>query len=389
MSKTLSEILDSSEIKILDLLFWLVDLIRKNLLILIGVSLIFGCYGFLLYKTEPKFYEASSTFISTISAESRQRSSGGLSALLGVDFEVVGGGEASSFYDPNLFPLIISSQPFLLDLSNEKFFFNEFDTTLSLAQYFILHKEPKGLKRVLGKFRKKDQISRIELRQRTEEIKALTEFNISNYIQDSVRIIDINGTQMLGVQSLLGRIRITPNGRFISITTKMPESRVSAELNVVVLKKLMDLASIYETRKERKNLVFLKKRTITARKKFEEIQSDLAVFLDANQGVISEVAKLQEDNLRAEYQIHSSIYNSLANQLETSRLELEDKMPSYSMFQPVYEPLSAGSNATLSIVLAWILIGVGVATFITIIRVIVKNDMIKGFINITKSGSKK
>lgn len=367
-SRNVKEILASEEISLLDL-FSLFLLRKKFMLATVAVFLFLGI---LIALTSPLEFEAEAKILSEDSDFVNSSLSGlsGLAGLAGISLppNTAQGGTLNT----DMYPTIIASEPFLMDLMEEKFYFQSKGEEMSLYTYFSKERPGhifttsfnfiKGLpSRFFSVFEKKQEwdIPENEL------------LNDSTSLNDSPRIIRISNEQRYVMNQLTSRINIETTGRITSLKVKMPEPYLSAELNTIVLKKVVDYVVAYKTDKQQQNLEFIQERTKEAENKFRASQLRLASFRDANQGIITQTARTKEEQLQAENNLAFSLYNSLSQQLEQTRIQLKKETPIFTEFQPVAIPLSKAEPRIPKILAIYTILGVvvgGMVIFVTVVR---------------------
>ena len=158
----------------------------------------------------------------------------------------------------------------------------------------------------------------------------------------------------------------------IIMKVKMPEPYVSAEMNTLVLNKVVDYVVAYKTDKQRQNLEFIQERAKEAEQRFKESQLRLATFIDSNQGLVTATARTREQQLQAEFDLTFNIYSAMAQELEQTKIQLKKETPLFSDFEPVTVPLTKSEPSVPGIIIKYIVLG-GVFGFLVIFASIVKS----------------
>ncbi|WP_339813398.1 Wzz/FepE/Etk N-terminal domain-containing protein [uncultured Imperialibacter sp.] len=370
-SKSAKEIFSEEEISLLDLVRLFTD--RKTFMF---VSLgVFFLIGVLIVITSPVEYEAEVQILSEDNSSGRSGLSGlgGLAGLAGISLPESG---AAQGLGPAMYPTIVSSQPFLLGLMDERFYFQEKAAELSLFEYFseerpghIFTKTFDLLIGFPGRF--------FSLFEKKKEW-ALPEdvVPIARFQKDSVAdlkalpILSISRNQEYVMKELASRITIEPVGKIITIKVKMPEPYIAAQLNNIVRMKIIDYVTGYKTDKQRQNLEFVEERAKEAEDKFKSAQLRLASFRDSNQGMVTQTARTKEEQLQAEYSLAFSIYSKLAQELEQKKIQLKDESPIFTEFQPVSVPFKNSDPNVAKILTIYIALGIlvgGIIVFFSIV----------------------
>lgn len=336
----------------------------------------FFCLGILIAVTSPYEYESEAQILSE-SSESSGASLGGLAGLAGLAGISLPSGSQADGLSADMYPSIVSSEPFLLDLMEEKFFFQEKGQEMTLFEYFseerpghLFSKTFDFLRGIPGRF-----FSMLEKKKEWEIPAASLSTDTANAIVSRPKIVNVSREQKYVISQLSNRIQIESQGKIISLKIKMPEPYVSAELNTIVLEKVVDYLVQYKTDKQRENLSFVEERTKEAEAKFKEAQLRLASFRDANQGIVSQTAKTKEEQLLAEYNLAFNIYSGLAQQLEQTRIQLKKETPIFTEFEPVTIPLDKAEPKIPKLIFLYTALGFvigGLLVIASIIKALVK-----------------
>lgn len=334
--KSVREVFAGEEIALTDLF----DLFRRRRKILFISTSIFLIIGILVASTSPLEYEAEAQILSE-EGGTQNTTLGGLAGLAGLaGIALPQGSNQTLALSPDMYPTIASSQPFLMNLMEERFYFQEKNREMTLFEYFseersghIFTKSFNFLRSIPARFfalfeRKKEWKIPERIRSQTDSIDVA-----------KPRIISLTHEQRYVMGQLEPRIDIEAKGKIITVKVKMPEPYLSAELNTVVLKNVIDYVTRYKTEKQKNNLSFIEDRTKEAEEKFKQSQLRLAIFKDSNQGVVTQTALTREEQLQAELNLAFNLYNTLAQELEQTRIRLKKETPLFTEFEPVTVPL--------------------------------------------------
>lgn len=363
------------EISLLDLLRLFTER-KRHIYITVGI---FFVIGVVIATTSPVEYKTEAQVLSESGGASSGSSLGGLSGLAGlagIQLPSTGQGDGAGL-SPDMYPTIVESSPFLLDLMKEEFFFQEKNQELSLFEYFSSSQRGHAFSKIFGflkgipgrffsLFEKKDKEWSIP------QSSELAEDSASESIGNKkLQIVSISNEQKFVMSELVSRIEIQAEGRIINVIVKMPEPYISAQLNNIVLQKVIEYVVAYKTEKQRQNLEFITERTKEAEEKFEKAQLRLAAFRDANQGIVTQTARTKEERLQADFSLASSIYNGLAQQLEQTKIQLKKDTPLFTEFEPVSVPLSKSEPSVPRILILYTFLGVffgGLVIVVSIFR---------------------
>jgi hypothetical protein len=343
----IEKIINRGEISLLEILYFFLSYIR----VMAVVGLIFAVFGIIVSSTNHKYYTSVSKIIPENAA--KIQSSPGLENLQ--DLVAGGSGEASfeGSFGPESFAFIANSQPFLLELMKKELYFNTYGKKMSLFDFFLIHDERNLSSKIFGFIYGLP----IKFFYWVSSIGQDSSSSGSTVEPEADTLYRLTSEELSVMTLLSNRIHIENEG-YIKIEVDMPEPEVSAAFNEIVLQELIEFVTEAQTRKQRQNLQFIQNKVDTARRNFENAQVKLAQFRDANQGLMLAKMRTQEERLVTDYNLYFNIYNSLAIQLETSKIELQEKTPMFTIFEPVYVPLQASGGFSVGTVIRFAMIGV-------------------------------
>lgn len=291
------------------------------------------------------------TYSELISLESSNSSTGlsklgGLAGLAGIDLGGSPTGLSSAIY-----PEVVESVPFKLQLLDSVLYFSELDTQLTIRDYFVYEYFPTWDMSV-----KKYTIGLPKLILRF--FRSETNTPQLNFIKENdVYFLGVN--DKIGILGLDERVEITvlSDIGIIGITTLMPDPVAAAELNRVVLRMLKQYVTDFKLNKARENLEFIEKSYELAKVKFEKAQVDLAEFNDRNRNVVTSTARIENRNLENKYNIAFNIFSSVSSQLEQAKISLNEETPVFAILDPVVAPTSESEPNAPIILIASTLLG--------------------------------
>lgn len=354
---------EDSEEKKVDLVE-LVQHVWRERLFIAKVAGVFAAIGLLIALLSPVEYETGATLM----PEAQQQGMAGslieqYGGLLGM-----GGGSMSIDQDatisPQLYPQIIRSLPFQLELLNKSVAFATYDTTATVHDFFDEIHSPSvfsyisaytvGLPwKIKGLFTGND-----ELKQPLPE----------GFQADSV--VSVSKAQLRIIENMRERITVTldEETNTIDLNVVMPDPNAAAELGKESINLIKEYVTLYRTRKAQEDLEYAENQLQDSRERFEDTQNRLAEFRDSNMNLATAKAQTQEERLLSEYELAFNVYNSLAQQVEQSKLKVQEQTPVVSILQPVQMPIDKSSPQRTFILLASIFLGVAFATAFSLLR---------------------
>lgn len=276
--------------------------------------------------------------------------------MLGISGGVTNSSETISV---DLYPEIVESTPYQLELIQEELYFAEYDTTVSLFTYYHEIREPPFFDRA-GTFLWNMTFGL------PGTIKGLFSSNSSerpdvNFeaYKEKEGPFDLDGriSQVINFTSGLISVEQQPQTGFILISAELPDAVASAQLVKAVKKQLTEYVTEYRTEKVMADLKYIRVQYNTAKERFQQAQDSLASFRDRNMNLATARAQTQEQRLQAEYDLRFQVYNSLAQRLEQSKLKVQEETPVFSTLEPVKIPGAPSSPNATRILLGSIFLG--------------------------------
>jgi uncharacterized protein involved in exopolysaccharide biosynthesis len=291
--------------------------------------------GVLVAVFSPKEYVSSATLMPEYSNYSQS----GASSLLKQYGGLLGLGGRSYISSSNalrveIYPNIVNSYEFQRKIANASFYFLAYDTTVALNEYYLNVREPSLLSTVSSfVFGIPAQIVGVFT---TEEN------GIPSIPSQNISFVTLTEEEEKLLQFLRENVnaRLDEETGFISVSARMEDPLVAAQVASFAIRELTNYLIDYRTKKLKTDLVYTKEQLVKAELRFEEAQINLAKFRDSNQGILTASARTEEQRLDSEYSIAFNLYNTLTQQYEVAKLELQEETPLFKTLEPVQVPLS-------------------------------------------------
>ncbi|MDY0142889.1 MAG: Wzz/FepE/Etk N-terminal domain-containing protein [Bacteroidales bacterium] len=355
MNNQVSKSNSSDEIDLIELIRHLWDN-RKLILKITGA---FIALGLVIAITSPKQYKVEVRML----PESKS-STGGASALLR-QFSGLGGfamplGEGADAIGPMLYPDVLKSTPFYLELLDHKVTYKTNDETLDITVFEYLNEYTKSsLLEIISKYTIKlpwTVLGWIRGNNKDEE---------KGNIPGQKHFIQITKEQFETIEGLMDRINasIDQKNGVISISTEFGNPYITAQIAEFSVNYLSDYITEYRIEKAKADLHFITERYKENEKEYLHTQKELAIFRDANRNVQSAAARTEEERLNNKYTLAFNVFNGLAQQLEQAKIKVQEETPVIKMLEPVKVPIerSKPRRSLILIVFAFLggLIGIG------------------------------
>lgn len=255
------------------------------------------------------------------------------------------------------FPGIIENYPFLLNLLNEKILSEKYSGYLTVGEYLSKMNEVSKIDSFIKKIKDVPNFvfDFFEFKDSSKK-----EVNINDKIPtDTLTVIS---SEKFALMDLLLNQVIVEGNNPVTITTLMPEAKVSTRLNNLVYKMLVDEVTRIKTAKLQRDLSLNKIQLEEAKSNFVTSQRKLADFRDANKGNNSAFIQSNLERLNTEYSLYASIYSSLATEYELSKLEIVENTPYFDVVEPAFVPYLPDKSSIINfnLLLKFTVLGFGI-----------------------------
>lgn len=325
---------------------------RKLLLKVAGIAAIIGI---IIAVSIPKKYTADVT-LSPESNKSGSSSMSGMAAMLGIG-NINMGGDANAL-NFSMASDIVASTPFVLELINTRVKTLDGKQDTTLVAYLATQSAPwwntvmslpsKAIGGVMSLFSSKEDM-------KVEE-KPIDPFHLTPQQMGQVNAVK----SIISIES--GKAGMT----IVSVSVQDP--LVAATMVDTVLVKLQKYITTYKTTKAQEDCNSLELLFKQRKEEYYEAQEKYARFADANQGVIKQSVRIEQERLQNEQNLAFQLYSQVATQLELSKAKLQEEKPYFAILEPARVPLyPTGTSSKIIIaglvflalagVSAWVLFG--------------------------------
>ena len=296
--------------------------IRKKIYKAAGIGLIIGV---IIAISIPRQY----TVEVTLSPEMGSAKGGGLSGLaasfLGSDVTM---GDGSDALNASLSADIVSSTPFLLELSTMKIpvLKNEM---MTLNAYLDEESSP-WWSYVIG---------------------------FPAMVIGGVKSLFIEGEDELIVSSVDKKTSMT------SVAVTLQEPRVAAVVADSVVKKLQEYIIDYRTSKAKEDCIYLEKLFKERQQEYYAAQKKYADYLDSHDNIILQSVRAEQERLQNDMSLAYQIYSQVGSQLQVSRAKVQEEKPVFAVIEPAVVPLTPSGTDKKICVLAFVFVSVCIVIF--------------------------
>jgi len=268
---------------------------------------------------------------------------GGLAAMAGINIGSAAGSELS----PAVYPQIVSSLPFRLELMKTPLKFSKLNEPVTFYDYYTAVQKPNLLLKytiglpgtILSAIKGKQTESVLPGREKGP-------LELTSKQQSVNEII-----------SRLISLEVNAKDGLITLSATMPEALAAAQLGQRAQELLQQYITEFKIKKAQTNLDFIQQRYDETSKKYDLAQQRLASFSDRNKNVSLATSKTDEDRLRSQYNLIYSIYSELAKQLEQAKIQVKQDTPVFTIIEPISVPTKRTKPNRPMILFIWLFLG--------------------------------
>lgn len=317
-------------------------LLWKEKFLFLGITILFLSISIYYAFTKKNEFLSEGKILPEVQAKGgKLKGLAGLASLAGVDIASGAGADGTDAFRPDLYPDILGSTPFFLDL------FKQVVTTQENRQLYFetfYHQEIENNKLI--------------------EDKKLIKFPVKEN-----GFLVLNRLNEDRINELRKRIQATidkKNG-IISISVKMPDPVVAASIARFAMVYLTNYITHYRTEKDKKNVDFLKEKVDIARGKFYSTQAKKAKYNDQFQlpTIRLQSADIQRERIESDYRISSTFYDELMKKYEEANINYQQSIPVFQVLTPPTAPTQKSEPKRLFILLVGTITG-GIFGILTI-----------------------
>ncbi len=329
-------------------LITLVKTLREDRRTVIKTVIIFVFLGLFIAIFSPKEFTATTAMVPQINNPSTNI--GGLSSLASLAGFNLDMNMAGNDISPMLYPQILSSISFQLEIMNAEYRFEEIEENVSLYDYYldyyrpgifsILKKYTIGLPGVILKAIHGEQ-EQAAARPESETIRISTD-------QEEIRKkIEENLT-----------LNVNDKEGYLTLSSNFHQAELSAQVAKKAQKLLQDYITKFKIEKATAQFQFIEGRYKEKKREFEAAQRRLASYRDANKNISSAIAQTELEKLENEYQLAFEVYSELAKQMEQARIQVKEDTPVFSIIEEVVVPVEKSKPKRALIIIIWLFFGI-------------------------------
>ncbi|MBQ0126592.1 MAG: chain-length determining protein [Bacteroidales bacterium] len=332
-----------SEIDIMALLMKLFSYWRRLLIWVVIAAVL----GLIIGYSIPKSYTAHAA----LAPEIAQKSSSSMSSLAALAGFNLNNMTVTDAMYPDLYPEIVNSVPFTVDLFDMPVTILEKKDTVKtdLYDYLLNHYKTPWWSSVIGlPFKVLGWVKNIG-KEKEDDATGHAEVDPYHLTIEQGRIVKALGASI--------SIAVEKKTYLISISTTAQNPKVAADLCQLVVENLQKYVVNYRTEKSRHDLAYYQQLNEQAQKEYYDAQQRYARYVDANQGVVFQRVLIERERLQNEANLKYQVYNTTSQQVNSAKAKVQMETPVCAVIQPPTIPLKRSKPSKAKILVAFMFLG--------------------------------
>ena len=274
-----------------------------------------------------------------------------LAGLAGVDLGGMGGTDAVR---PDLYPNILQSTPFLMNVMKMKVYASKYKKTMIMSKFMEENQNQELTTRIFGKSDDKE--------------KDMPIINPNTIPLETIRLDKKQDDLIKDLQKRVGTTLDKKTG-VISISAKMQDPVIAATIVRYAQDYLTSYVVNYRTEKTLKDIKFLGDRLNEAKRRYDNALYAYSSYQDRNKGLFLNIVKDQGKKLQYEVDLSYNLYSELAKQLEEAKIKVHRETPIFKVLEPAQIPVKKSEPKRSVMVIGFAFLGL----ILSMLFVLIKN----------------
>lgn len=320
---------------------------RKIIVICLIIGAILGVF---IAITAPKEYTASTVMVPQVGGESQSKLGGlsSLASLAGINLDITQTAEIS----PLVYPQILNSIPFQLELMNTPINFEKIPKPVSFYEYSTGYNKPS----VIGAI-KKYTIGLPGVIIAAIKGKPKTIYLTGGEKADQPIMLSEKQYGVKKALDIMVTLDVNAKEGYLTLTAQMPEALAAAQMAQKAQSLLQQYITEFKIQKVKANLDFIQSRYNETKAEMEKAQMNLALVTDRSRDFLSGVPRIESDRSQTRFTIAYSVFQELAKQLEQAKIQVKKETPVFTIIKPVTVPSERSKPKRAMILAIWVFLG--------------------------------
>lgn len=285
---------------------------------------------------------------------------GGLSSIASAFGFNLGDATSVDAIYPTLYPELISSNDFIVDLLGIQIQTLDGQIKTDLYTYLVKHQKSAFYKKPI-----------IWAKRKIKNMFADKQWQANEGAIDPSRLTEQQFNIVEGLKSSI-ICTVDPLTNVISLKVNAQDPLVAANLTDSVCDRIKDFITKYRTSKARVDVKYYKKLAQEAYANYQKVQEEYSMFCDTHKNITQQATLSKRDDLEREVSMSLSIYQAMISQLEKHKTKLQEDTPVFTTLQRASVPLRPSAPKRIFFCLGMLML----ATIITSAKIL-KDELYK------------
>lgn len=291
---------------------------RKRILINCGIAVV---VGIVVAFSIPKQYTSSASLAPEMNEDNNMNGVSSLASMAGIDF-----GKSADAIGPDLYPDVVSSNAFLVDLLNVQVETANGELKTTYLQYLQHHQKRPWWGIVFGGLQKAIQ-SLFKEEKKPDAAKKIDPQRLT--IEEEGLVAQMKGAISCAVDTKSGIINISATAQD-PLVAKMIVDTVTVHLQRFITQ--------YRTNKARNDLAYYTQLEKEAKARYEEAQHAYAAYSDTHQDAALQAYIVRQESLENELQLSYNNYSKIRQQVQMAEAKVQEKTPAFTIVETANVP---------------------------------------------------
>jgi uncharacterized protein involved in exopolysaccharide biosynthesis len=316
--------------------------ISKHKWLILIVTILFSGVGVFIAINTPNEYVSQVQILPEL--ESKDAAGGlskfkSLAGLAGVDLSSLNSSEAVR---PDLYPNILQSTPFLMDVMAMKIYAAKYKQNLVMSRFLTENNKRELATKIFGESDDDDKDPLV--------------INPKTIPTETIRLDKKQDKLIKDLQKRIGATLDKKSG-VISISVKMQDPVVAATIVKYAQDYLTQYVVKYRTEKTEKDISFLNDRLTEAKRRYDNALYSYSSYQDRNKSLFLNIAKDEGKKLQYEVDLSYNLYAELAKQLEEAKIKVHRETPIFKVLEPAQIPVKKSEPKRSVMVIGFAFLG--------------------------------
>lgn len=333
---------------------------RKTIFICLGIFIVLGLLAAFTMKR--------SYSVTTVMVPQTGSSKSGLSNLASLAGFDMGTTQTNGELSPLIYPQIVSSTPFSLQMIHTPLHYEKCDTLISMFDYAEAgYSKPSAFDYIKKYTIGLPGVIMGSLRSKPKEIEIPSDGGTADDGMPKPLVVSLKEQEMVNGMGSIVSLSVDKKEGYITMVVNGSEPIQTAELATTAQRLLQEEITRFRVEKSQSDLDYIQARYNEIKQENDRLQVTLASINDRMQSTATSSVRVERDRIQAKYNISNAVFNEMAKQLEQAKMQVKKDTPVFTVIQPVTVP-TRPANSRVKTLIIWVFLGLVVGCGIVLVK---------------------